>query len=184
MLTRHWSGSRGVTATFCVWGSLTHVRTPGVDKLFACTIPCVFLSVSHITPYLSLPPLTSQRPVLVDSGGAGGATAEGAGPGGAGTSSGDSGGAGARGEALSVEDTHALRWRPCPTSPPSFPYLPQFPPCSPLQPSDAESGGVPAGGTGGTGGVFDGGTSTRGAESGGVGSGGIRYGAPAQPAIR
>ncbi|CAI7739318.1 unnamed protein product [Closterium sp. NIES-53] len=38
-----WTCSPGVAADYCVWGSLAHVRAPGVNKLSARTRACVFL---------------------------------------------------------------------------------------------------------------------------------------------
>ncbi|CAI7753420.1 unnamed protein product [Closterium sp. NIES-54] len=38
-----WTGSPGVAADFRVWGSLAHVRAPGVKKLSTRTHACVFL---------------------------------------------------------------------------------------------------------------------------------------------
>ncbi|CAI7864224.1 unnamed protein product [Closterium sp. NIES-53] len=110
--------------------------------------------VLHATPQSS--PL--QRPVPVESGGAGGAVAEGEGAGAAGVGGVGSGGAGGVGvEVTLVEDTAASTRRPRPASPPGFPSVPQFPTHSSLRPVAAEPGGVPAGGTGGPGGVGGGG---------------------------
>ncbi|CAI7804487.1 unnamed protein product [Closterium sp. NIES-53] len=38
-----WTGSPGVAADFRVWGSLAHVRAPGVNKLSPRTRACIFL---------------------------------------------------------------------------------------------------------------------------------------------
>ncbi|CAI7837435.1 unnamed protein product [Closterium sp. NIES-54] len=38
-----WTGSSGVAADFRVWGSLAHVRAPGVNKLSPRTRACIFL---------------------------------------------------------------------------------------------------------------------------------------------
>ncbi|CAI7810135.1 unnamed protein product [Closterium sp. NIES-54] len=113
--------------------------------------------LSHVI-LQSFPP---QRPVLVVSGGAGGAAAEGAGTGAAGAGglgSGDVGGVGV--EVTPVEDTAASSWRPRPASPLGFPPVPQFPPRSSLRPVATEPGGVFAGGTGGPGVVGGGDTSS------------------------
>ncbi|CAI7850961.1 unnamed protein product [Closterium sp. NIES-54] len=96
--------------------------------------------VSHVTPQSSPP----QRPVLVVSGGAGGAVAEGEGTGaarGGGVSSGGAGGVGV-----------------------------EFPPRSSFRPDAAEPRGVPEGGTGGPGGVGGGGAGSGGAGVGGIGT--------------
>ncbi|CAI7905240.1 unnamed protein product [Closterium sp. NIES-54] len=123
--------------------------------------------VSHVTPQSSPP----QRPVLVVSGGAGGAIADGEGAGAAGAGGVGSGGAGGVGvEVTPVENTAASTRRPCPVSPPGFPSDPQFPPRSSLRPVVAEPGGVPAGGTGGLGGVGGGGAGFGGAGAGGTGT--------------
>ncbi|CAI7889617.1 unnamed protein product [Closterium sp. NIES-53] len=105
-----------------------------------------------------------QRHVLVVSGGADGATAEGGGSraarlGGAGSGVAE----GVRLETFPVEDTIVLTRRSSPTSPLGFPSVPQFPPRSTLRPLAAEPGGVPAGGTGDTGGVVVGGSGSGGA---------------------
>ncbi|CAI7877201.1 unnamed protein product [Closterium sp. NIES-53] len=93
--------------------------------------------VSHVTSQSSPP----QRPVLVVSGGAGGAIAEGEGTGAAGARGASSGGVGGvRVETTLVEDTAVLTQRPCPASPPGFPSVPQFPPRSPPRPVAAEPG--------------------------------------------
>ncbi|CAI7799907.1 unnamed protein product [Closterium sp. NIES-53] len=105
------------------------------DKSF-----CYYRSVSHVTPQSSPP----QRPVLVVSGGAGGAVAEGEGTGaarGGGVSSGGAGGVGV-----------------------------EFPPRSSFRPDAAEPRGVPEGGTGGPGGVGGGGAGSGGAGVGGIGT--------------
>ncbi|CAI7845673.1 unnamed protein product [Closterium sp. NIES-54] len=112
-----------------------------------------------------------QRPVLVVSGGVGGAVAEGEGTGAAGAGGVSSGGAGGVGvEVTPVENTAVLTRQPRPASPPGFPSVPQFPPRSSLQPVAAEPGGVLAGGTGGPGGVGAGGAGSGGAGAGGTGT--------------
>ncbi|CAI7767741.1 unnamed protein product [Closterium sp. NIES-54] len=132
--------------------------------------------VSHVTPQLSPP----QRPVLVVSGGAGGAVAEGVGTEAAGAGGVGSGGAGVVGvEVTPVEDTAASSWRPRPASPPGFPSVLQFPPRSSLRPVVAEPGGVLAGGTRGPGGVGGGG-----AHSGGAGARGTGTVAPTPRIVR
>ncbi|CAI7773357.1 unnamed protein product [Closterium sp. NIES-53] len=123
--------------------------------------------VSHVTPLLSPP----QRPVLIVSGVAGGAVAEGEGTGATGAGGVGSGVAGGAGvEVTLVEDTAASTQWPRATSPLGFPSVPQFPPRSSLRPVAAEPGGVPAGGTRGPGGVGGGGAGTGGAGAGGTGT--------------
>ncbi|CAI7774430.1 unnamed protein product [Closterium sp. NIES-53] len=203
-------GSPGVAADYRVWGSLAHVRAPGVNKLSPHTRACIFLGfpldtsgwqfydpftcsetfspplflttepppiapvapppsrpapsgVSHVTPRSS--PL--QHPVLVVSGGAGGAAAEGVCTGAAGACGADLGGAeGVRVETTPEEDTTVSTQRPRPALPPGFPSVPKFPPRSPLRPVAAEPGGALVGGTGVPGGVIG-----RGSDSGGAGAG-------------
>ncbi|CAI7811485.1 unnamed protein product [Closterium sp. NIES-54] len=119
--------------------------------------------VSHVTPRSS--PL--QHPVLVVSGGAGGAAAEGVCTGAAGACGADLGGAeGVRVETTPEEDTTVSTQRPRPALPPGFPSVPKFPPRSPLRPVAAEPGGALVGGTGVPGGVIG-----RGSDSGGAGAG-------------
>ncbi|CAI7872377.1 unnamed protein product, partial [Closterium sp. NIES-54] len=110
--------------------------------------------VSHVTPQSSPP----ECPVLVVSGGAGGAVAEGEGTEAAGAGDVGSGGAGVVSvEVTPVEDTAASSWQPHPARPPGFLSVPQFPLRSSLQPVAAEPGGVCARGTGGPRGVSGGG---------------------------
>ncbi|CAI7913105.1 unnamed protein product [Closterium sp. NIES-54] len=123
--------------------------------------------VSHVTLQSSPP----QGPVLVVSGGAGGAVAEGEGTRAAGAGGVGPGGAGGVGvEVTLVEDTAASTRRPRPVSFLGFPYVPQFPPRSSLRPVGAEPGGVPARGIGGLGGVGGGGAGSGGAGAGGTGT--------------
>ncbi|CAI7881001.1 unnamed protein product [Closterium sp. NIES-53] len=100
-----WAGSPGIAADFRVWGSLAHVRAPGTNKLPPCTRVCVFLGFpldasscppqsrpgsSPPPPFTSCPincvaryfaVVSPKRPVLIVSGGEGGAIAEGEGNG-------------------------------------------------------------------------------------------------------
>ncbi|CAI7766275.1 unnamed protein product [Closterium sp. NIES-54] len=189
-----WTGFLGVAADYRVWGCLAHVRAPRVNKLSARTRACVFFgfpldasslvfynlvthqplrtSLSTIAPVA--PPSSclallgvSQRPVLVLSGGAGGAVAEGEGTRAARAHRASSGGAGSvRVETTPEEDTAVLTQRPRPASPPGFPSVPRFPPRSPPRPVAAEPGVVPTGGSGVPRGVV-----CRGSDSGGAGAG-------------
>ncbi|CAI7786149.1 unnamed protein product [Closterium sp. NIES-54] len=152
------------TASWVFYDPLTYEFFSSQDVTFDESV-CYYRSrphqgVLHATPQSS--PL--QRPVPVESGGAGGAVAEGEGVGAAGVGGVGSGGAGGVGvEVTLVEDTAASTRRPRPASPPGFPSVPQFPTRSSLRPVAAEPGGVPAGGTGGPGGVGGGGAGSGGA---------------------
>ncbi|CAI7908592.1 unnamed protein product, partial [Closterium sp. NIES-53] len=144
------------------------------DLLFSPTLPmgpprftsCPIRRV-NVTPQLSPP----QRSVLVVSGGAGGAVAEGKGTGAVGA--GGVGPGGARGVGVGVtpvEDTTASTHRHRPTSPTGFPTVPQFPPCSSLRPVGAEPRGVPGGCSGGPGDIGGGGAGSGSAGAGGTGT--------------
>ncbi|CAI7861099.1 unnamed protein product [Closterium sp. NIES-54] len=184
--------SPGVAAEFRVWGSLTHVRALGANKLSPRTRACVFLGLpldaagwvfydSLTYEFFSSQDVTFDKSVCyymsrphrvpVVSGGAGGAVAEGEGAGAAGAGGVGSGGARGVGvEVIPVEDTAASTQWPRPTPPPGFLYVPQFPPRSSLQPLATEPGVVPARGTGGTRGAGGGGADYGGAGAGGTGT--------------
>ncbi|CAI7849957.1 unnamed protein product [Closterium sp. NIES-54] len=113
-----WTGSPGVAADYRVWGFPGPRSRPWREQVVSAH-PCLPpplsrpapSGVSHVTP--QSPP--SQRPVLVVSGGAGGAVEEGEGTGAAGAHGADFGGAvGLREEATHEEDTAVSTQQPHP----------------------------------------------------------------------